>query len=490
MLAPPLPQGQAQPAIRLVPDAARTDGPFAASLARSAGLRLLEWQCLALDDALGVRADGMQAAREVGLIVARQNGKGGVLEAAELFWLFLDPSVRRIVHTAHEFKTAYKHFVRIRRLIQQTPKLHAQVRNYYSSTSRTAIVLHDGTELEFIARSGSSGRGMSGDRIVFDEAYALTSAELEALMPLLSTIPDYQLWYTSSVGEDEEPTEVLADLHDQAVGRLEHDGKLCVLEWAVNDWAAIEAGTVELDPYDWTVIAQTNPGLGILIGHEYVQTERNRMKAHSRGWQRERLSIWPIDRQAGLSAIDPAAWSAAFDKTSSMSGSPAFAIEVSDDRAWSVIASAGDRPDGLLHVEIVENRPGTSWVVADAAAKVRKNGGSVAVRPGSPAGSLIADLEKAGVTVVTVSEQQHAQASGALFDKVAESGVRHIGQAELDVAVLGSRKKPVGGGFIFAPRSEDLDISPLRAAAIAAHASRPAAPAESVYERRGLVVLG
>ena len=67
------------------------------------------------------RRGGKWAAFEVGLIVARQNGKGTVLEALELAALFLFPDVRLILHSAHEFKTAQEAFLRVRALIEDNP---------------------------------------------------------------------------------------------------------------------------------------------------------------------------------------------------------------------------------------------------------------------------------------------------------------------------------------------------------------------------------
>jgi phage terminase large subunit-like protein len=64
-------------------------GREAVELAASAGLVLDEWQAFVLERALGVRENGKWAAFEVGLVVPRQNGKGGLLEARELAGLFV-----------------------------------------------------------------------------------------------------------------------------------------------------------------------------------------------------------------------------------------------------------------------------------------------------------------------------------------------------------------------------------------------------------------
>jgi hypothetical protein len=153
------------------PNAASSAGPEAVELARSAGLVLLPWQELVLDAALAETAEGFCASFEVALVVPRQNGKGGVLEAAELYWLFLDDAVDLITHTAHRFDTSLEHFTRIRTLVETTPELMAEVKGIYDSNGKERIELRNGKRLQFKARSKGGGRGFSGDRVVLDEAY-------------------------------------------------------------------------------------------------------------------------------------------------------------------------------------------------------------------------------------------------------------------------------------------------------------------------------
>jgi hypothetical protein len=72
------------------------------------------------------RADGKLSSFEVALIVSRQNGKGSIIEAAELGWLFLLEE-RLILHTAHEVKTSAEAFLRIKDLIDELPDVDEAV---------------------------------------------------------------------------------------------------------------------------------------------------------------------------------------------------------------------------------------------------------------------------------------------------------------------------------------------------------------------------
>jgi len=149
--------GDQEPRICSLPlfDADRS-GANAVLLAAAAGLDLDPWQRFVLEAGLR-RRGGKWAAFEVALIVARQNGKGAILEALELAALFLFPDVRLILHSAHEFKTAAEAFLRIRHLIEGSPEFSSRVARIRTTTGAEAIELLDGTRLRFVARSSGSG---------------------------------------------------------------------------------------------------------------------------------------------------------------------------------------------------------------------------------------------------------------------------------------------------------------------------------------------
>jgi phage terminase large subunit-like protein len=191
--------GSQVPRFRLVPPARSSAGQDAVELAASAGLVLDPWQAGVLEGALGEREDGKWAASEVGLIVPRQNGKGGILEARELAGLFLFGE-RVLLHSAHEFKTSTEAFRRLRDLVVNTDDLMRQVapRGIHTAHGDEGIELRSGQRIRFVARSTGSGRGFTGDCIVLDEAYNLRAADMSAMVPTLSARPNTQIWYASS----------------------------------------------------------------------------------------------------------------------------------------------------------------------------------------------------------------------------------------------------------------------------------------------------
>ena len=272
-------------------------GRNAVALAEVAGLELDPWQRLVLESGLRRRGDKW-AAFEVALIVARQNGKGTVLEALELAALFLYPDVRLILHSAHEFKTAAEAFLRVRALIEDRPEFDARVSRIRTAAGAEAVELKDGKRLRFVARSSGSGRGFTSDLVILDEAYKLGDQEMAALLPTLSARPDPQVWYTSTAGG---PDSIQLG-RVRARGVAGGDQSLAFLEWSADEDAYDPAS-----PADW---ARANPGLGIRISPEYIGREMAALGPDA--FARERLSIgdWPVGDAGQWSTISADAWGA------------------------------------------------------------------------------------------------------------------------------------------------------------------------------------
>jgi phage terminase large subunit-like protein len=290
--------GDQRPRLQWVPPSVESEGERVAELAEAAGLHLDDWERWVLDQGLGRTGDGKWAAFETALIVARQNGKGAVLEALELAALFLDDfGVDLILHSAHEFKTASEAFRRIQSRIENNSSFKRRVRQVYLQRGAESIELKNGKRLRFIARSGGSGRGFSADLVILDEAYELGDAAMAALLPTLSARPNPQIWYTSTAGF---PTSTQLGLVRSRALRG-GDPSLAFFEWSADpdDYDAA-------DPRCW---AQANPGMGIRITPEYIAKERAALSPPE--FARERLSIGDYPSEGGgWETISADAWSA------------------------------------------------------------------------------------------------------------------------------------------------------------------------------------
>ena len=452
---PVVPRGVVTPRFLTVPPARKSAGREAVELAARAGLHLDEWQALGLEHALAESSDGRWAAFEVAFILPRQNGKGSILEALELAGLFL-LGERLILHSAHEFKTAVEAFRRVLALIQDTPELDRHVAKVRTAHGAEGIELRSGARLNFVARSRGSGRGFSGDRIILDEAYDLSDAAMSALLPTMSArsmdVPGPQIVYTSSAPLPDERSDVLRRLMRR--GR-EGSERLAYMEWSAVDDAKHD---------DEESVAQANPALGIRITSEFVSQERRILS--STDFARERLGIVDLDVFTS-GPITEAAWAACCDQLSGPGERLAFALDVSFDRGSASFAVASESVRGGVHLELVDHRPGTHWLVGRAKEIQAQWGGAFAIGVGSPAWSLEPDLREAGVELVEVPTAEHAQACGSLADAVIERSVRHRGDPDLVKAVAGAAAKPYGDAWLWGRRLSGVDISPLVAVTLA-----------------------
>lgn len=443
-------QGSQRPRVSSVPDGDDAAGVEAVELAASAGLALDDWQQFALRSFLRERPGPKWSAFECGLVVPRQNGKGAVLEARELAGLFLFGE-QLILHSAHEFKTAQEAFRRVLALVENTDDLRKRVARVRTSHGEEGIELTTGQRLRFVARSTGSGRGFSGDCVILDEAMVLPEAAMGALLPTLSARPNPQIWYTSSAGQA--ASDVLRAVRDRAV-KGESPG-LCYLEWSADP---------ALSSDDRTGWAQANPSLGIRISEEHVVRELDAMPAAE--FARERLGIWD-EPQGADSALSVEAWVRCADPLSRPVDPVAFGVDVSPDGS-AAIAVAGVRSDGVTHVEVVEHRPGTAWVVDRLGDLSRRwSPSAIVLDAGSPAGALLPDLDRAGLTVTKVAGRELAQASVAFASLVSQDQLRHLDQAMLTAAVAAAKRRMVGDLWAFGRRGSFVDISPLVACALA-----------------------
>lgn len=485
-------RGVQTPRISSIPEYESTAGREAIELAAQAGLVLDPWQEFCLTHGLGERRDGRWAAFECGIVVSRQNGKGGIFEARCLAGLFLFGE-RLILYSAHEFKTATEMFLRMKTLVENTDAFRKRVKRIRTSHGDEGIELLSGQRLRFVARSTGSGRGFSGDVNIMDEAFNLAETSVDALMPTMSARDNPQLWYGSSAADKAiAPCEQLARVRRRGIKG--DDQSLFYAEWSIDphtDQCAKDADgvitcTEHDNPDDPEAWAKANPALGIRISVEHVARERASMGA--KGFARERLGVgdWPVDQEAQWEVIPEARWRAIADPASDAVGKVAFAIHVAPDRSWAAIAAAGRRADGLLHIEIIDYRLGTQWV-ADRAKQLQERWSPCAwvVDAGSPAGSLIADLElveykkpngekaKLEITKPTLTDVGHAY--GQLVDGVMpEEGdptIRVLPHPALDAAVAGAVTRPIGReAKAWDSKAASVDICPLVAATFAAWA--------------------
>jgi hypothetical protein len=464
---------QVDPAFVSRPSYKDTLGPEVADVCRLAGFEPDPEQQLALDILFAFQPSGLVSAFEFALICSRQNMKTGLFKMAALGWLFVTEQ-RLIVWSAHEMKTTKEAFLDLENLITGAPALKAQLatgpsEGIHRGNGEESIELATGQRVMFKARTNGGGRGLSGDKVILDEAFALKPSHMGSLLPTLSARPDPQVVYGSSAGLSE--SGVLRGIRDR--GRPGGDPSLAYLEWCDDLGGECETlgclhevGAVGCkldDPRRWQ---RANPAMGRRITQAYIAAERRALPPTE--FARERLGWWD---EPGLETqvVSVGDWQDLLDVGSAADRIDAFAIEVSLDRAVAAIGMAGTRADGLIHVEAIELRRGTGWVVARCVELNAAHGPAMfAVDGGGPANSLIADLEAAGLKVAVAQTRDVGIACAGFVDAVGQKLLRHGPQPELLAAVMGAKKRPLGdGAFAFGRKASGVDISTLQAVTLA-----------------------
>lgn len=480
------PLGHQRPRISHLQSGVGSLGREAVELAAMAGLDLDPWQqwileqsCMQKDDAFYNKEtsewQNKWAARDVGLVVARQNGKGSVLEARELAGLYLFGE-RTIIHSAQDFATSGEHYRRLEALIRGSKELEAEVKGFYQSNGKEAIELKSGQRIVFKTRTAKLGRGFSPDLVVLDEAMFLDATAMAALMPTLSARPNPQVWFTGSAG-DKSSTE-FGRVRNRALAG--DDPFLMFAEWS------IDACTIfcprDCDEHDKpdTVesYAKANPGLGIRIQVDTVRAEQRQMSKEK--FLQERLSVgeWPVDGDQ-WAMIPERSWKQVEDPTSEIKTKFVLGVDTSPERTYTTIVACGGNDDDMSHVEITADdeglhyRPGVQWVIPTIKAIVAKGRPvCVVIDKASQAGTFIPELEDAGIEVVSPLAREYAQGCGDFHTAVVpkrgeEATLAHLGQTPLYFAVAGADKRDLADSWAWDRRNSSVDISPIVAATLA-----------------------
>lgn len=457
------------------PDYMRTLGPAVADLATLAHFAPYPEQRILLDDLFAVdsRDSSRMAAFEFGIVCARQQMKTGLLKQAALGFLYVlhEPMT---IWSAQKFDTATEAQNDLIALIDGSHDLSRRVSKIITAAGRNEIRMMDGSRLLFKARSSDGGRGLTANRVILDEAYALQPGQVGALFPTLISVADPQVLYASSAGMAK--SDVLRAVRDR--GRAGGDGRLAYSEWCAPRRPCAQIGCqhavgtpgcalddVGLWRQACPVTARKDPSM------EPIRLLRNSMSPDE--FMRECLGWW--DEAKGDSPIGRALWDGLLLEDAAPPSSPDFAFDVSPARDSASIVAASDS-NGMTRVELtgadgaIDHRPGTDWLAGRMKAISHACPDAVfAYSAGGAAESCIPDLDAAGVRTARVSRRDMIAACGRFYDLATRGELRHIGQDDMTDSVMALRKKTVGeAAFLWVKTDQTSDITAGYAASLAA----------------------
>jgi len=457
-----------------------TSGPAVADLCARAGFAPDAAQEQILDLTFAIGPNGKSAAFEIDLIGPRQNFKTGVILQMELGWLFVTGE-RRIVHSAHELDTTEEAFNDLAKLIEDAPFLSRHLAPTKSNrpgisegNGRWAISLISGQKVKYKARTANAGRGLSGDKVVLDEGFALIASHMGALLPTLTARPDPQVVVASSAGKLE--SAVLRDIRDR--GRAGTSPRQAYVEYGDRRaWegcadakcahAKTAAGCAADDEDRWVEIM---PALGGRVQVETIRAQRQAVPPEE--FIREFMVWWddPDSEDEEPVAINTRRWGKLVNpKARKPDGEVVLSLDVNPKRTRYAIGLAGEGRKGRTLV-MVKTGNGTAPVVQELKRLIRKNDdvAELVLTPGQAA-SLMPELIKAelGVEITLLTAAEAGQACASMQEAVKRKLLEHAGQQELDDAVAAARVRTVNEVQLFDRKNFEDEISPVVAVSAA-----------------------
>lgn len=491
VLSPP---GVLVPSTLWVPDRRGSYGDEAVEFGDLIGIPMDVEQRRDIDCLASYGPGGRWLTLESAVIEGRQNGKTkSELLTVTLFDLFeCDFEPDRIVWTAHVMKTARDTFDRVCQLIDSNATLSKRVKKVVNAPSEESVILMSGSTLDFIARVSGGGRGLSGKRLVYDEALFLRATDVGNTLPVLSSRDNPQVMYGSSAGKGF--SDHLRSL--QRRGRRGGDPSLILIEYkAPGSWddpgcaRGVKCDHIYENPMN--LVLQPN---GIVLGcamdvpenwmmanhaiHrgrmrlEFTQAERRALGAYPAGvleFGRERMG-W---EELGGESLDPdripkLAWDASADPLSEIVGPVCFSIDMPPGGAACSIGVAGYRADGSIHFGVIDHRPGSDWAVRrlrELGQKHEQFCPPIWQPEGTAVGALRDQIEgRDGLDMTAITGADMAKYCGAFKARIVSDPPTafHRPSKDLDDAfTLAERLVTTQGSWVWARRKGEGDISPV-----------------------------
>jgi hypothetical protein len=422
---------------------------------------------------------GRWAARTTGREMPRQNGKGDELEVVELWGI-----VQRgesILHTAHELTTVSSAHGRMVSLIEGHADLRRMKSKVLNGIGQQLIELKNKKTgltgvIAYRTRTNGGGRGLDDiSRLVIDEAQHAKPEQLASSTPILLANPNPQMNFAGTGGISG-VSDWWWDLRKRAIGatpgRLGYVGHTAESVYLDGEGRVVQLPVDAEDRENWF---DANPALHVGRG-ELEFFEEQLLTLGPMLFAREHLGVWDPPASGGSHSAIPN-WADLVDETSRIVTHRQWSLAVSDDRKWAAISVAGRNIDGRLHIEWKDHRAGTGWIVDQVVESWLAKKIPIQIHKSGPEGAFIGPLRERGVKVVEVSTAEAAQATGQIIDAAANGQLVHVGQKSMAVAVKGAvLRMSSDGAAVWSQRSSEVEITPLRAATIAAGAVSEPAP--------------
>lgn len=478
-----------RPRVCHIPEAADWSvGEQAVEWCRAHRMGLDPEQEFMLRSLLGLNGSGLWQSFEGAVSAPRQNGKGEILMARELFGLF-ELGERFIVHSAHEFKTSVRHFKRIEQVIRSNPDLLARMKRspvgqqrivgFLYSHGDESVELQDGSKIEFRTRTKSGLKGVDDVALlVLDEAQILSEWAYGTMVPTLRASTAErgpQLIYAGNAPDKDKDDHAVVWTRVRERGLAGDDESLVYHEYSLDFETPDDVPEdIARDPEVWRSV-----NWAMVRGR--IQEAHMHKEVRALGWRQfvtELLNVgdYPDTDLVGNTEISEAAWADCEDVESVLADPVCIAFDISPARR-ATISAAGFNAGGKKHVEVITSREGTQWVPERLAELCAKWDVVELVCDGfGPANKIAARVEEeTGLKVRRLNSGEYVDACGMFADEVEEIGqdgkrksnLVHIGQDQLTTSVRGARTRPLVDRWAWSRSKSKTDAGPVISCSIA-----------------------
>jgi phage terminase large subunit-like protein len=435
-------------------------------LATELGINLMEWQRFVCIHGHKVREDGRWAHSELGLIMARQQGKSTLMMLRILTGMFVWGEGLQLA-SAHRLTTSLETFRQIVGLIETHPKLEKEVKKIRWQHGAEEIELF-GNRRFVVKAANNAARGLSKpETIHLDELREYKDEDAWSSMRYsMMAAKNPQVWVYSSAGDQH--SVILNKLRERALVSATTNDPIGWFEWSAEPDAPILLPSGEIN---WSAFAQANPSLGITIHPDNLKAVINDPPDIVRT---EVLAQW-VDTIN--SAIDAQKWGLC--QTDPIPLDPEketwFGLDLSPDRKFGALVAtqklSGERFNlVLLHTWSNDYSINDLAVANDIAPYVRKYNVQTVAYSKRTAQAVASRLVPAGIPITDMDGAIYAESCDRWLGAINSHRLQHGGQDELTQQTLSAAKLPYGdGSWIIGRRASRVAVCAAVASALATY---------------------
>jgi hypothetical protein len=427
------------------------------------GINLMEWQRFVCIHGHKVREDGRWAHSELGLIMARQQGKSTLMMLRILTGMFVWGEGLQLA-SAHRLTTSLETFRQIVGLIETNPKLEKEVKKIRWQHGAEEIELF-GNRRFVVKAANNAARGLSKpETIHLDELREYKDEDAWSSMRYsMMAAKNPQVWIYSSAGDQH--SVILNKLRERALASATTNDPIGWFEWSAEPDAPILLPSGEMN---WSAFAQANPSLGITIHPDNLKAVINDPPDIVRT---EVLAQW-VDTIN--SAIDAQKWAMCqIDAIPLDPEQPTWlGLDLSPDRKFGALVAA-QRLSGerfyiqLLHTWSNDYSLNDLAVANDIAPYVRKYNTQTVAYSKRTSQAVASRLSSAGIQVTDMDGAIYAESCDRWLGAINSHRLQHSGQDELTQQTLSAAKLPFGdGSWIIGRRASRVAVCASVASAL------------------------